>query len=133
MALGKYASVYLDPQLTFLLVSQLLTENFFRSYCRKDALAVGKFALNLTDVPVPSTGGDGGESFGRLLFELLEQLVTKGHYLAMSLQNLNTQPMVPKKDYAQNRLVAGRLQLSSQTHLVLDETAMTEGKKKPPI
>lgn len=45
----------------------------------------------------------------------------------MSLQNMNTMRLIPKKDYEQNRLLAGRLQLSASTHLILDETAMTEG------
>lgn len=45
----------------------------------------------------------------------------------MSLQNMNTLRLIPKKDYEQNRLLAGRLQLSPNTHLVLDETVMTEG------
>ena len=48
----------------------------------------------------------------------------------MSLQNMNTLALIPKKDYAANRLVSGRLQLSPHTHLVLDETAMSEGKMR---
>jgi hypothetical protein len=88
-------------------------------------LALGKLSLNLTNVPVGTAILT--ESFPRGLFGLLECLVTKAHYLPMSLENLNTLRMIPKKDYQENRLIAGCLQLSSQTHLVLDETAMTEG------
>lgn len=100
---------------------------YFSSYCRKDTLALGKFSLNLTNVPT-STGTT--ESFPRALYGLLERLVTKAHYLPMSLQCLNTQRMIPKKDYQENRLISGCLQLSPQTHLVLDETVMTEGNPK---
>jgi hypothetical protein len=81
--------------------------------------------LNLTNVPVDNAVLT--ESFPRALFSLLERIVTKAHYLPMSLENLNTLRMIPKKDYQENRLIAGCLQLSSQTHLVLDETAMAEG------
>lgn len=35
---------------------------------------------------------------------------------------------VPKKDYHANRLVSGLLQLSAQTHLILDETSMENGQ-----
>jgi len=45
----------------------------------------------------------------------------------MSLNAMNTLCLIPKKDYQENRLISGCLQLSASTHLVLDETAMTEG------
>jgi len=91
-----------------------------RVYARKDALALGKLSLNLTNITT--------EGFNQSLYNLLQTLVTKAHYLPMSLQNMNTLPLIPKKDYVENRLVSGRLQLSAHTHLVLDETAMTEGQ-----
>ena len=96
----------------------------FIRYIRKDTLALGKISLNLTSIPLSS---DVAENYPRTLYCLLERLVTKAHYLPMSLENLNTLRMIPKKDYQENRLIAGCLQLSPQTHLVLDETAMSEG------
>ena len=84
-------------------------------------MALGKLSLNLTNITT--------EGFNQSLYNLLQTLVTKAHYLPMSLQNMNTLPLIPKKDYVENRLVSGRLQLSAHTHLVLDETAMTEGNK----
>ncbi|EFX76920.1 hypothetical protein DAPPUDRAFT_305993 [Daphnia pulex] len=104
----------------------LLCHLMSRVYNRKDSLALGKLSLNLTNVPIDNAVLQ--ESFPRFLFSLLERLVTKAHFLPMSLENLNTLRMIPKKDYQENRLIAGCLQLSSQTHLVLDETAMTEGQ-----
>ena len=35
---------------------------------------------------------------------------------------------VPKKDYEANRLETGLLQLSPNTHLILDETVMQNGQ-----
>lgn len=87
-------------------------------------MALGKLSLNLTNVPLNAVAS---ESFPRSLYGILERLVTKSHFIPMSLENLNTMRMIPKKDYQENRLIAGCLQLSPQTHLMLDETAMTEG------
>lgn len=46
----------------------------------------------------------------------------------MSLHNMNTQRMVPRKDYTANRLVSGALQLGRNTSLVLDETHLEQGQ-----
>ena len=91
-------------------------------------MALGKLSLNLSNVPIDNAVLI--ESFPRTVFNLLERLVTKCAYIPMSLENLNTLRMIPKKDYQENRLIAGCLQLSSHTHLVLDETAMTEGNSQ---
>ena len=48
--------------------------------------------------------------------------------LPMSLANMNGLKFVPRKDYVTNRLKSGILQLSSRTHLVLDETALQPGQ-----
>ncbi|KAK3553342.1 hypothetical protein QTP70_001370, partial [Hemibagrus guttatus] len=48
--------------------------------------------------------------------------------LCMSLHNMNTQRMVPRKDYTANRLVSGALQLGKNTSLVLDETHLEQGQ-----
>lgn len=41
---------------------------------------------------------------------------------------MNTQRMVPRKDYTVNRLVSGALQLGRNTSLVLDETQLEQGQ-----
>jgi hypothetical protein len=52
----------------------------------------------------------------------------QSHYLPMTLDNMNKGKFVPCKDYSTNRLKSGILQLSAQTHLVIDETALTAGQ-----
>lgn len=49
-------------------------------------------------------------------------------YLPMTLENMNKLRFSPKKDYNANRLSSGLLQLSENTHLVLDETALQPGQ-----
>lgn len=46
----------------------------------------------------------------------------------MTLDNMNTLTFTPKKDYKCERLTSGVLQLSRNTHLLLDETKLTAGK-----
>jgi len=46
----------------------------------------------------------------------------------MSLAEMNGRHFTPKKDYTTNCLRAGLLQLSAQTHLLVDETAMQPGQ-----
>ena len=52
----------------------------------------------------------------------------KSHMLPMSLENMNKLKFLPRKDYTANRLTTGLLQLSSQSHLVVDETALQAGQ-----
>ena len=47
--------------------------------------------------------------------------------LEMSIENTNGLTLVPKKDYKQNRITSGMLQLAPCTSLVLDETALQQG------
>ncbi|XP_064382402.1 mini-chromosome maintenance complex-binding protein-like isoform X2 [Halichondria panicea] len=88
-------------------------------YGRTDVLALGKFAVNLTNFP---------PSLVDSLHTVLETIVTKCHLLSMSLENMNKSRFSPKKDYHANRLTAGLLQLTDGTHLVVDETALTPGQ-----
>ena len=46
----------------------------------------------------------------------------------MTLENMNKTQFCPKKDYQANRLRSGQLQLSANTHLVVDETALQPGQ-----
>ena len=41
---------------------------------------------------------------------------------------MNKLSLIPKKDYKENRLKSGVLQLSNGTHLILDETALQPGQ-----
>ena len=50
------------------------------------------------------------------------------HLFKLSVGALNNTVLIPRKDYVQNRLVAGMLQLPAGTELLVDETQMDEGQ-----
>ncbi|XP_001600675.2 mini-chromosome maintenance complex-binding protein isoform X1 [Nasonia vitripennis] len=91
-------------------------------YLRKDCLSLGVYPLNITNFPKKYA------SFTKDLYEILKQIIAKSHLLDITLENLNDLNLVPKKDYECNRLTSGVLQLSKNTHLVLDETNLTTGE-----
>ncbi|XP_060728621.1 mini-chromosome maintenance complex-binding protein isoform X1 [Tachysurus vachellii] len=90
-------------------------------YARRDVLPLGKFALNVSGCPHTSP-------YTEQLYQIVQQLVPSSYRLCMSLHNMNTQRMVPRKDYTANRLVSGALQLGRNTSLVLDETHLEQGQ-----
>ncbi|XP_034254053.1 mini-chromosome maintenance complex-binding protein [Thrips palmi] len=90
-------------------------------YMRKDGLALGHFSLNLSNLPRRP-------DYTRLLYSVLQRILPKSHYLPMTLENMNTLSFVPKMDYENNRLSSGLLQLSDNTHLIVDETRLEAGK-----
>jgi len=61
----------------------------------------------------------------------LIDLVPRAVHLQVTVDALNTQRWRPRKDYIANRLVAGQLQLSPGTTVVVDETKMSEGQLNP--
>lgn len=90
-------------------------------YLRRDGLALGKFSLNISNIPsLPS--------YPIGLYKFIEKLLPKSIYLPMTLENLNDLTFVPKKNYELNYLSSGVLQLSNNTHVVLDETKLSPGK-----
>ncbi|XP_044268941.1 mini-chromosome maintenance complex-binding protein [Tribolium madens] len=92
-------------------------------YLRKDFMALGKFSLNISNVPMLEN-----IDYVQELYKFIELLTTKSHYLPMLLEYMNELNFVPKKDYNADRLTSSVLQLSDNTHLVLDETKLTPGK-----
>jgi hypothetical protein len=54
-----------------------------------DLLALGKFSLNISSVSC-------GDGYTGKLYAVLEKLVTKSHYLPLTLENLNKSTLVPK-------------------------------------
>ncbi|XP_076461198.1 mini-chromosome maintenance complex-binding protein-like [Babylonia areolata] len=89
-------------------------------YARADVMPLGKLAVNLVG---PATKG-----LAPFLHQLIAALTTQSHLLPISLSNMNTLRLCPHKDYEVNRLRSGQLQLTSGTHLVLDETALQNGQ-----
>ncbi|XP_014256526.1 mini-chromosome maintenance complex-binding protein [Cimex lectularius] len=94
-----------------------------RIYKRQDCLALGKMSMNLFNIPM-----NNGLSYPHHLYRVLEKLVPKSYLFPMTLRNMNTTNMSPRKNYDLDRLESGLLQLSSQTHLVIDETKLETGK-----
>ncbi|XP_011494485.1 PREDICTED: mini-chromosome maintenance complex-binding protein [Ceratosolen solmsi marchali] len=91
-------------------------------YLRKDYLCLGNFSLNITNIPKEY------ENFTKDFYEILKQIIAKSHFLNITLETLNEMNFVPKKDYDCNRLTTGILQLSDNTHLIIDETNLTTGQ-----
>ncbi|XP_046383517.1 mini-chromosome maintenance complex-binding protein [Ischnura elegans] len=90
-------------------------------YLRNDTICLGQLSVNLSNIPT-------GNNYAKQLYDMLTLLIPHSHYLPMTISNMNKLTFRPKKDYKTNRLTSGVLQLSSNTHLVLDETALTPGQ-----
>jgi len=90
-------------------------------YSRNENLALGKFSMNLYKV-------SSEHNFIDNIYKLMQAMLEKTCYQDLSLESLNNKTYVPRKDYSTNRLVGGVLQLSDHTHLMLDETKMSNGQ-----
>ncbi|XP_017041399.2 mini-chromosome maintenance complex-binding protein [Drosophila ficusphila] len=101
----------------------LLSHLISTVYSRSEMQSIGKFALNLCNLPKECL-----PDFTTKLYNILELLLPASHYLPLTLETMNTAAFAPKKDYETNKLVSGVLQLAPHTHLVLDETCMQQGK-----
>ncbi|XP_076142242.1 mini-chromosome maintenance complex-binding protein [Alosa pseudoharengus] len=124
--LGSIRSEFL-AYLTHILLGDALAAEYLllhlisNVYARRDVLPLGKFALNLSGCPQTSP-------YTEHLYRIIQHLVPSSYRLPMSLQNMNSMRLVPRKDYAANRLVSGALQLASNTSLFLDETQLEQGQ-----
>ena len=79
----------------------------------------GKWALNLTQFDTSQVAG---------LLQAIQELMPRAVSLSVTTESLNKGRWIPRKDFDANRLLAGKLQLSGGTVLVLDETQLSEGK-----
>mmetsp|Transcript_17568 Transcript_17568/g.71092 ORF Transcript_17568/g.71092 Transcript_17568/m.71092 type:complete len:477 (-) Transcript_17568:584-2014(-) len=96
-----------------------LTSLVSRVERRTDTMVVGKFSLNLI---LPK------ELPASKVISTLETLCPRVHVIPITIQSLNTENFIPRKNYAQNRLQSSRLQLPEGTILVLDETNLEPGQ-----
>ena len=87
-------------------------------HARPSGFVLGKLSLNLVAKGFHWTP----------LIALIEQLVPRFVPLDLSIANLCRAPFAPSKDYNTNRLRSGILQLSSGTHLALDESVLEPGQ-----
>ncbi|KAJ8974185.1 hypothetical protein NQ317_004864 [Molorchus minor] len=92
-------------------------------YLSRDLMPLGKFSLNISNIPQLQD-----IDYVLELYKFIETFVTKSYYLPMTLQNMNELSFIPKKDYECNRLTSGILQLSNNTHVVVDETKLSAGQ-----
>ncbi|XP_029047790.1 mini-chromosome maintenance complex-binding protein [Osmia bicornis bicornis] len=92
-------------------------------YTRRDYFCLGNYPLNITHFPAMKY-----TSFTKDLYKFLTLFTEKSHFLEITLDTLNDLALSPKKDYECNRLTSGVLQLSDNTHLVIDETGLTTGQ-----
>ncbi|CAD1477307.1 unnamed protein product, partial [Heterotrigona itama] len=91
-------------------------------YMKRDYFCLGTYPLNITHFLTKY------KEFPKDLYKFLSLLIEKSYLLEITLENLNNLTLLPKKDYECNRLTSGILQLSENTHLVIDETGLTTGQ-----
>ena len=86
------------------LAAELLLCHLLSSvYVRHDVMALGKLALNVSNVPPAATAA----GLPAKLYALLERLTEKALLVPMSIGHLNAATLVPSKDYKKNVLVTG--------------------------
>lgn len=90
-----------------------------RTFGQHDHLRLGAWSLGVSGWPARTPMSD--------LAAALHELCPRVAHLHMTVDNLNGQRWFPRKDEVANRVVAGQLQLSPGTLMLLDETAMTPG------
>nr|XP_023016612.1 mini-chromosome maintenance complex-binding protein [Leptinotarsa decemlineata] len=124
-AIRKELMLLLKPLLLGdeLAAEYLLLHLISEIYLRRNFMPLGKFSLNFSNIPKLDCL-DYVEEF----YKIISNIVHKSYYLPMTLENLNNLSFVPKKDYESNCLISGVLQLSDNTHVVLDETKLSSGK-----
>jgi Mini-chromosome maintenance replisome factor len=89
---------------------------------RRELRAIGGMPINLV---VSSPGG--GAAAARALADFLSQVLPASASHTLSRGALGARPFSPYKNYALNRLMSAPLQLAAGTHLLLDETALSQG------
>jgi len=67
-------------------------------------------------------------TFSALLTKLFEKITVKSLYLALTLEDLEKKHFVSKKNYENNRLEIGKLQMTENTLVCIDENQMSAGK-----
>lgn len=94
---------------------------------RKDVTVLGKFSLNLTNVPEMISNN---ENFASCFYRAINQFVSMSHFYDLTVENLNKSNLIPSKDYVKDKLISGMLQLPSRFQLVIDETKLNTGELK---
>jgi len=87
---------------------------------------LGYFVLNITGCPESKDGQS--DSFAAALHRLYENLLPKVHLCHMNRLSMNNERWVPVKNHETETLEYGRLQNTSDTFLLVNETALSDGK-----
>jgi hypothetical protein len=74
-------------------------------------------------------GGGGGEDPVGALAACVASLVPRSRRVVLTAEALRRHALLPRKDYATNRLQASPLQLAAGTVLLLDETKWVKTKE----
>ncbi|KAL3690422.1 hypothetical protein R1sor_016731 [Riccia sorocarpa] len=90
---------------------------------RLDTMVLGPVSLKIVIAPSPENSTLPSE-----IAQAVRALLPCSYMMPLSCEGLNKAPWAPRKDYEQNRLATGVLQLAAGTHLTVDLTSMTEGK-----
>eukprot|EP01132_Coremiostelium_polycephalum_P005287 gene5287-6581_t len=86
-------------------------------------MCLGNFSINIS---IPNR--ENAKKLPSIIEKLLSILVLRSYKYALSIDGLNDDDFVPVKDYDSNRIISGLLQLPQNTHLLIDETTLSEGK-----
>ena len=110
---------------------------FSLSFARKDVTILGKFTLNIFNWPennilskedLLKTSNETSESLAEIFYHYLREILTNSHFFQLSIESLNNSNLIPNKDYNNDKLVSGMLQLPEHFQLVIDETELNTGK-----
>ncbi|KAH3732269.1 mini-chromosome maintenance complex-binding protein [Pelomyxa schiedti] len=124
-----------------LLAEYILANMIARVQSRSRGIPVGKCSLNI-QLPLQVTGSSPTTancgtpsppdvlqvSLIKSILLLYKSLVTKCCDFDLTVESMNSVTIQPHKDYTENRLATGALQLPHGTHLLLNETGLQPGK-----
>lgn len=71
---------------------------------------------------------DHGNVLCDTLYPIIQNLTCKCHMIPLTLENLASSKYIPHKDYTQEKLITGELQLSSGTHILINEVNLEPGQ-----
>ncbi|RWS06415.1 mini-chromosome maintenance complex-binding protein-like protein [Dinothrombium tinctorium] len=95
-------------------------------YNRKDMATVGSLPINFTRAS--NLNRQKMDFYLHSFNSLLSSIVTHSFFLPLKLDKLNNESFVPRKDYDENKLKSGILQMSKNTLFLIDETYLSPGK-----
>lgn len=105
-----------------LVAEYLILSLISRIHRRKDTTILGQLTVGLSGIKPEM------RFLIDKLYEIISKITTHSHFIDLSIANLNNLNFTPKKDHDHNKMIAGTLQLPDGLYLVLNETALSEGR-----